>query len=358
METDGTVKMLKNIHIWIFEHIRQSLMAKPSNSRPVHVIFSIVDHFEPRWGNVGIDKEIERVDKWISKYEPVARRHKDGDGNIPQYTFFYPIDEYTPLVFEKMARFCEKGFGEIEVQLHHDNDTEYSLRKKLEHAKDVFGKSQYGFVHGNWSLGNSRKDGKWCGVNNELAILKETGCYADFTLPSAPSATQTRKINSIYYAKDTNAPKPHNTGIDVEARKTPDNGLMIIQGPLALNWHRMKIENGSISLANPPTQDRVDLWIKQRVSVKGRPDWIFVKVYTHGAQDNNLKEAYFNNLDKMFDYLEERYNDGERYKLHYVTTREMYNIVKAAEALKGKEPEKYRNYLLSKIPAWQKGKLA
>ena len=62
------------------------------------------------------------------------------------------------------------------------------------------GELPYGFIHGNWALDNSRPDGRCCGVNNELAILRETGCYADFTLPSAPSPAQTAKINSIYYA--------------------------------------------------------------------------------------------------------------------------------------------------------------
>src|SRR5438132_607974 len=51
----------------------------------------------------------------------------------------------------------------------------------------------YGFIHGNWALCNSRPDGRWCGVNNELEILRATGCYADFTMPSAPHPTQIGK---------------------------------------------------------------------------------------------------------------------------------------------------------------------
>ena len=70
------------------------------------------------------------------------------------------------------------------------------------------GRPAYGFIHGNWALDNSRPDGRWCGVNNELDVLRETGCYADFTFPSAPSPTQPRKINSIYYAVDDPQPTP------------------------------------------------------------------------------------------------------------------------------------------------------
>jgi hypothetical protein len=55
----------------------------------------------------------------------------------------------------------------------------------------------YGFVHGNWALCNSRPDGDWCGVNEELTVLAQTGCYADFTFPSAPSPTQPRMVNAV-----------------------------------------------------------------------------------------------------------------------------------------------------------------
>ncbi len=352
--------MLKNIHIWLPSYIRQNLTRKGDSAikRPTHIIFCIADHFEPRWRDATIEKENERVSSWIKKYTMVVNQHHDSSGNIPKYTFFYPIDEYTPVVFEKIARFCKNGLGEIEIQLHHDNDTQASLFEKLEWGKALFSEKgllarekvtdriQYGFIHGNWALDNSRKDGKWCGVNNELMVLKDTGCYADFTMPSAPSETQTQKINSIYYAKDTPEPKSHDRGVDVEVGETNDEDLMMVQGPLALDWRKRKIENGSLSLNNLPTEERIDLWVEQRICVKGRPEWIFIKVYAHGAQDNNLKDEYFVSLDRMFSYLEKKYNDITNYKLHYVTAREMYNIIKAAEAGKEGEPGQHRDYLL------------
>ena len=39
--------------------------------------------------------------------------------------------------------------------------------------------ARFGFIHGNWCLDNSRADGRWCGLNNELILLRELGCYAD-----------------------------------------------------------------------------------------------------------------------------------------------------------------------------------
>lgn len=52
----------------------------------------------------------------------------------------------------------------------------------------------------------------------------------------------------------------------------------------------------------------------------------------------------------MHDHLEHAYNDGERYVLHYVTTREVYNIIKAAEAGKHGNPDAWRDFELPPPP--------
>ena len=49
--------------------------------------------------------------------------------------------------------------------------------------------------------------------------------------------------------------------------------------------------------------------------------------------------------------LESEYNDGTNYILHYVTIREAYNLIKAAEAGESGDPEKYRNYLIKPFRA-------
>ena len=43
---------------------------------------------------------------------------------------------------------------------------------------------RYAFVHGNFALANSA-GGLFCGVDSEMQILAETGCYADLTMPAA-----------------------------------------------------------------------------------------------------------------------------------------------------------------------------
>src|SRR4029078_10711953 len=166
-----------------------------------------------------------RVARWVEEYPRRFERFRDADGRPPQHAYFSPEEEYEPEFLDAVAGLCRAGFGEVEIHLHHDGDTADDLRRKLESFKRLLadrhgllsrdratGELAYGFIHGNWALENSRPDGRWCGVNNELDILRETGCYADFTMPSAPDPAQTRKINSIYYAVDDPArPKSHDT---------------------------------------------------------------------------------------------------------------------------------------------------
>ena len=58
-------------------------------------------------------------------------------------------------------------------------------------------------------------------------------------------------------------------------------------------------------------------------------------------------------IKEMHSHLNQKYNDGENYKLHYVSSREMYNIIKAAEGCKKGNPNDYRDFILPK-PAFKR----
>lgn len=360
----------KNIDIWFIGYIKTLFRRLDNTDKPIHILFCFADHFEPMWGRPAIQRERARVDRWIETYPTIADQYRDADGIKPQHTFFYPAEEYREEHLEKLAALCRNGYGEIEVHYHHDDDTDQEFRRVVgEFVTTLYtkhgalsedpdtGKPAWAFIHGNWTLCNSGRDGRWCGIPHELPLLKELGCYVDMTLPSAPSETQTKKINSIYYASDIPGEnKSHNDGVDVIYGGTASGDLMLIQGPLMLNWKRRKfgmlpkIESGDIRGDMPLTNDRIDLWVKAGVHVKGMPYWRFVKVHTHGAQENNIETVLAAPIHRMHRYLQEQYNDGKAYILHYVTAREMYNIVKAAEAGHSGNPNDYRNYIYKRRP--------
>jgi hypothetical protein len=319
---------------------------------PIHLLLCVADHYEPKWGGASPEQARARVDRWVRDYPRLFGEFRDSDGRPPRHTFFYPLEEYEPEHLDDLAALCRAGFGEVEVHLHHDRDEPEPLRRRLVEYKEMLdrrhgllardretGELAYGFIHGNWALDNSRPDGRWCGVNNELDILRQTGCYADFTLPSAPSATQTRKINSIYYAvDDPERPKSHDTGNDVGRGPAPDDALMMIQGPLALDWSNRKwgllprIENGCIQRGQAASIGRLDAWLRARVQVPSRPDWYFVKLYTHGAPESNQGVLLGEPMVRFHRDLARRAAADPNFHYHYVTARELYNLARAAEA--------------------------
>jgi hypothetical protein len=175
-------------------------------------------------------------------------------------------------------------------------------------------------------------------VDNELTILRETGCYADFTMPSAPSPPQTSKVNSIYYAADVPGKRCcHNWGVDAGSGPVPENALMLIQGPLLLNWKRRKfgllprLENGCLQGSQPATAERIDLWLQAGVQVAQRRDWFFVKLHTHGAPEKNAGSLLGEPMVRFHQALAQRASEDPNFHYHYVTAREMYNLARAAE---------------------------
>ena len=356
----------RNIAGWLLAWMRQDWRAPVPAGTTRHLMFCFVDHYEPAWGKPDLAKERERVARWRRDLPRLCERHRDADGRPPVHTFFYPEEEYREEHLDALVELCRQGLGEIEIHLHHDNDTAENLRTTLSRFTEllasrhdalprdpVTGQPRWAFIHGNWALDNSHPSGRHCGVDNELIVLRETGCYADFTLPSAPDPCQTRTINRIHYAKDDPArPKSHDTGPRVKVGGRDEGDLMIVQGPLGFRWKSRKwgllprIENSDIRAVAPASRDRIDAWVETGIHVEGRPEWIFVKIHTHGAEDEDMDALLGKAMDEAHDYLESRYNDGAHWKLHYVSAREAYNIAKAAEAGLAGDPGQYRDHVI------------
>jgi hypothetical protein len=115
-------------------------------------------------------------------------------------------------------------------------------------------------------------------------------------------------------------------------------GLLMIQGPLALDWRDRKrgllprLENGDLHARRPPAEGRLDLWLRAGVSVQDRPDWKFVKLHTHGAKEGNADVLLGAPMQRMHRVLAERARADRQFRYYYVTAREMALLVHAAEA--------------------------
>jgi hypothetical protein len=216
-------------------------------------------------------------------------------------------------------------------------------------------KPAYAFVHGNFALANSAA-GKFCGVDSEIQILGETGCYADLSMPSSVwHPAQIATINSIYEcALPLDRAAPHRQGNDLVAGHRPETLPVIVQGPLvtdarrSLRSGRPVLENGAITGANPPTMHRFSLWKQAKIRVLGRPDWLFIKVFCHSMNPTQKDSVIGDSFRKFLGELVGGAPDRKE-TLHFVAAREMANILFAACDGREGNPGDYRDYRYKRI---------
>jgi hypothetical protein len=324
----------------------------------LHVYVCVGDHYEPNHRRPGLEEQRRRVAVWLQKYPEIAKRHRDSAGRPHVRTFFFPIDEYRPEHLDQLALLCREGFGDVEVHLHHENDSASQLSDTLLgfaetlHTRHGFlrksaanGRIEYAFIHGNWALDNSHPEGKFCGVDDEITVLASTGCYVDMTLPSAPSPTQTRRVNSIYYARGRSGrAKNHDDGEVLVAgtgqRTLDDHTLLMVQGPLAPNVRSRKLgviprlETGELSPDVPvDPADRVPVWLDHAPALRGAPNHRFLKLHAHGTAPGG--EEYFlepgGGFDRLLTTLEQYCAANPECVLHYVTAWEMVQVIRGLE---------------------------
>ncbi len=261
----------------------------------------------------------------------------------------------------RLAELVEAGLGEVEVHLHHDGDTTATLREKLERTLGALGahgvvsrregRPAWGFIHGNWALANGRPDGRWCGGDDELALLHELGCYADYTFPSAPDPCQPAVVNAIYYPRDEARRRAYDDAERARVGAPKLERVLMLQGPLALarrpgGLPGLRIEAGALQAGDPPSPSRLATWLDQWVHVDGRPEWTFVKLHAHGAPEKNARTMLGEPMERLHVALAELPARG--WRVHYVTAREMYNVARAAMDGKSGAPSAYFDY---EVPA-------
>jgi len=364
--------MIKAIDLWLPSYVRRE--SRPAGTM-TDLIFCVCDHFEPLHHSDSAGAA-RRLADWQQRYPEVTKGFVDSDGCTPKHTFFYPVEQYAPELLKPLEGLCRNQKCEVEVHLHHRNDTVEGLTRQLQAGlealrthgflgSDPHGKPAFGFIHGNWALDHSHPDGAHCGVKGELAILKQAGCYGDFTMPSAPDRCQTRRINSLYYAKSTDRPKSHDDGIPV-AIASPQGAstarfrddaryLLLLQGPLGLNWMWRKwgllprIENADLTGKNPPTAGRLKLWLDLIPHVHGQSGWRFLKLHTHGAVGGNREMLLGKAMMDFHRVLTQSAKDRP-FRLHYVTAREMVNILHAAESGETGDAGRFRDFVYAPPP--------
>ena len=303
---------------------------------------AIADHWEPYWKQASDEVASARVAAWVKHWPEIAGRHTDSNGRPPRYTFFYPQEQYRPQFLDALAKMKRAGIADVDIHIHHDGEGQQNFLDRMSGFIEALasrhgllrmsgGRAVFGFIHGNWALDNSRPDGRCCGLNNEITLLRDLGCYADFTMPSGNSPTQSRTVNTIYWVTDDPLrPRSYDRGVAVRPGAPGGGDLLMIPGPLGLRWKGRimpRMETGELAAYDLPTRYRVQRWLDLAPRIG---DDVFLKLFAHGAQERHFSELLLaGGLDRLFAWLSEVCRE-RGYRLRYASAWEMRQAVDAA----------------------------
>ena len=326
------------------------------HTKPKRAWVAITDHYEPLGKVESVETALDCVGRWRDKWPRIADdAPRDAAGQRPQYSFFYPQEGYRHDLLEGIAEMVRLGVGDVEVHIHHDEAqipddsgrrdslagkiTEFCSRLTDNHGllRQHEGRTVFGFIHGNWALDNSRPDGRCCGVKGEISLLRDLGCYADFTMPALPEPPQSRIINQVYWCTNNpdNSPRSFDRGIEASVGGGRRGDLLMITGPVGVRFGGRllpRLETGEIAGYDLPTRSRAKQWFDLAPTIG---DDLFIKLYTHGAHRRNLEPLLNGALGNLFSWIAEEAKQ-RGIELHWATAWQMYQA--AAAVIHGREP--------------------
>ena len=177
------------------------------------------------------------------------------------------------------------------------------------------------------------------------------------TLPTAPDESQVSMLNQIYECGlPLNQKMPHRIGKRVAVFGNKPQLPLIFTGPLIFNWTRRvhgfpvpRIDDGALVENQPMDLKRLNRWLSANITVKGRSDWVFVKLYCHGFFDHDQASSIGAEAARFFNEVIENGEKTNRYKVYFASAREAFNMVSAAMDGKTGSPGKFRDYRLKTI---------
>src|SRR5262249_22576719 len=186
--------------------------------------------------------------------------------------------------------------------------------------------------------------------------LSETGCYADFTLPSIYSRAQVPRINAIYECGlPLSESRPHRKGPGLKVGRTPELPILIT-GPTILDWRAAnrwppfpRIDDGVLDSKYGLSMQRLGRWIRAGVWVGGRPDWLFIKLYGHAFFSGDQNVLVGEDARRFFSSMCAFAEETGQFKVHFATAREAFNIAMAAVHGWHGDPHDFRDFLLRPI---------
>jgi hypothetical protein len=125
---------------------------------------------------------------------------------------------------------------------------------------------------------------------------------------------------------------------------------------LVFNWSRKmggipvpRIEDGALVANQPRDMERFKRWLSANITIEGREDWVFIKLYCHGFFDHDQSACIGEDAKRFFSEIIENSEKSGEFDVYFATAREAFNMASAAIDGKAGLPGEYRDYKLRSI---------
>ena len=103
----------QHLFLWLPGYLQQRSCNKQAQETArklgeIHILFCLVDHFEPVSQGTTQEEERVRMQTWLEEYPRLAKRHRDSAGRPPQHTWFYPIENYRSEYLDGLVDLCQQ----------------------------------------------------------------------------------------------------------------------------------------------------------------------------------------------------------------------------------------------------------
>jgi hypothetical protein len=333
-----------------------------------HVMIAICNRFE-RSEKPAQDGVPALLENWRRDFSRLADEFHDAQGIAPRHTFFLPAEEAEAAWVPELGELCKTAGNEIELMTLRPIESAERLRETIQRGKDGLarhgwlscdkeGAVRYGFIQGAKASNSPR-------LISHQAILRETGCYASFLPPELMDGAPPEFDNTLCYACDHD-PKDRPGGLrrvraERDRRIEAHDGLLLVPPPFARDWNRKKfgllpgLEMSELSATQPPSRERLRLWIDCRISVEARPNWVFIALHTNGLEPENSRMLLGEPMRKFYRTLTRVAANDDALRFHCVTAREFINILHAAEAGHSGNPSQFKEFRYQAPAAFSDG---
>src|SRR6266700_3865321 len=126
------MKLPRHAEIWLMPYLKNRMRKSMRSTRPKRAWVVITDHYEPLGMGASIETARTRVTRWRDKWPRIADdAPRDSAGQRPQYSFFYPQEEYRRDLLDGITEIVRLGIADVEVHLHHDHEQRASFIRKV-----------------------------------------------------------------------------------------------------------------------------------------------------------------------------------------------------------------------------------